>query len=929
MVFLFSLIKRNWCCIKVTTWWYYLVVERSFGNTNQGKGEVCVRHAIATAVHQFFFNQGIITDQNFLLGDSVNQLDGTDRTIPIVYHGWKSKCMDQDSNLYYDFYCNVEKVEDKNDKSKSRISLQERNKLTITWNRVNWIVIYASYIFLANLLFKEVGECVKYDDCGLEKFYSIHSPLVIFLVLFITIWALDYNLPFIHPKFLKENYESKSRISLQERNKLTITWIRVNWIVIYALYICLAVLLFKEVGECVKYDDCGLEKFYSIHSPLVIFLVLFITIWALDYNLPFIHPKFLKENDESKSRISLQERNKLTITWIRVNWIVIYALYICLAVLLFKEVGECVKYDDCGLVIFLVLFITIWALDYNLPFIHPKFLKDRRALDQYLLVYRTDVSNHSLHCVYISSIVDRNGGKYNCINSWGDDQRYPQIPVEQEGNELWRVKVHYVSSSSKAYKFGDKGNQKERLSVVKKRKSYILKFKREYYEAQIRDRIKKIELCITGSFKWLELPKKALENVPGEDCSLKFKTKGSLQFRALVSHLKKNEDLVVVELESTEIAVINTIKIRGETHHIDDFFKERLYVKKVNKDRVEIILPLDIIEFNKIERIERLQHESDKDEEEWKLVTCAKENWFLLAENSIDAEFKTIVVNGLSNKRTYCVRVIVYHGGLENWIVYSQNEIDAKDPSQRIRLLEGCKVMLITHPFGVDQTASKLARKNDLLKAIQFETGDGLTEDFLSDIPCDQYVKDNFKNDLVQIVTPDIHQLEDGSLNLKIAHQVLDKFSRCVLLTRVDFDHHLLETFCFDKTQFEPYGRLAQNGKDMVFYPLDYSCVVLITLPIYDREPIHKILDRSSDIVKAYFLFHKDLYETKRNGTEFFIVNMVAAVHHKQEDLERFGDSKLIISKEDLENKNVGVRIRETIKESKLKSEGPSESGGG
>uniref|UniRef100_A0A7M5URR8 DZIP3-like HEPN domain-containing protein n=1 Tax=Clytia hemisphaerica TaxID=252671 RepID=A0A7M5URR8_9CNID len=113
----------------------------------------------------------------------------------------------------------------------------------------------------------------------------------------------------------------------------------------------------------------------------------------------------------------------------------------------------------------------------------------------------------------------------------------------------------------------------------------------------------------------------------------------------------------------------------------------RLYVKKVNKDRVEIILPLDIIEFNKIERIERLQHESDKDEEEWKLVTCAKENWFLLAENSIDAEFKTIVVNGLSNKRTYCVRVIVYHGGLENWIVYSQNEIDAKaiQPQRRFR----------------------------------------------------------------------------------------------------------------------------------------------------------------------------------------------------------------------------------------------------
>eukprot|EP00111_Clytia_hemisphaerica_P012723 TCONS_00037438-protein len=291
MVFLFSLKRKiDWCCAKFTAWcyylvvewsawWYYLVVEWSFGNTNQGNEGVCVRHAIATAVHQFFFNQGIITDRNFLLGDSVNKLEGTSGTMPIVYDGWKSKCMDQDSNLYYDFHCNVEKVEDKNDISKAWTSLQERSKLTITWNRVKRRVIYASYICLANFL------CVIYDDCGLEKFFSIHSPLVIVLFLVITILALDYKWPFIH-------------------------------------------LL-------------------------------------------------------------------------------------------------------------------------ELPFLHPNFLKDRRALDQYLLVYKTDVSNHSLHCVYIRSIINSNGGEYNCINSWGNKQRYPRIPVEQEGNELWRVKVHYVSSSSK------------------------------------------------------------------------------------------------------------------------------------------------------------------------------------------------------------------------------------------------------------------------------------------------------------------------------------------------------------------------------------------------------------------------------------------------------------------------------------------------
>eukprot|EP00111_Clytia_hemisphaerica_P002662 TCONS_00007522-protein len=101
----------NSYCSKFNTWWYSCVVTWFFGNTDQGQGDVCVRHAIATAVQQFFFNQGFDFNINEFVGVSVNNLEGTDGTIPIKYNGWNAKLKDGNSKLYYEFTCHVEEVE--------------------------------------------------------------------------------------------------------------------------------------------------------------------------------------------------------------------------------------------------------------------------------------------------------------------------------------------------------------------------------------------------------------------------------------------------------------------------------------------------------------------------------------------------------------------------------------------------------------------------------------------------------------------------------------------------------------------------------------------------------------------------------------------------------------------------------------------------
>ena len=60
----------------------------------------------------------------------------------------------------------------------------------------------------------------------------------------------------------------------------------------------------------------------------------------------------------------------------------------------------------------------------------------------YVLAYYTDRNDkHSFHCVFVKSIKD---GHFNCINSWDKENvPYPQVPIKQYGNRLWKITLNY------------------------------------------------------------------------------------------------------------------------------------------------------------------------------------------------------------------------------------------------------------------------------------------------------------------------------------------------------------------------------------------------------------------------------------------------------------------------------------------------------
>ena len=60
--------------------------------------------------------------------------------------------------------------------------------------------------------------------------------------------------------------------------------------------------------------------------------------------------------------------------------------------------------------------------------------------EKHLLVY---CSEHGKHCVFIKEQVK---DRYNCVNSWGEVDPYPKIPVEDPGNILWMVQVEFQSA---------------------------------------------------------------------------------------------------------------------------------------------------------------------------------------------------------------------------------------------------------------------------------------------------------------------------------------------------------------------------------------------------------------------------------------------------------------------------------------------------
>ena len=65
--------------------------------------------------------------------------------------------------------------------------------------------------------------------------------------------------------------------------------------------------------------------------------------------------------------------------------------------------------------------------------------------EKHLLAY---FSEHGNHCVFIKEQVE---DWYNCVNSWGESDPYPVIPVEDPRNILWTVQVEFKIASSSEF----------------------------------------------------------------------------------------------------------------------------------------------------------------------------------------------------------------------------------------------------------------------------------------------------------------------------------------------------------------------------------------------------------------------------------------------------------------------------------------------
>ena len=59
--------------------------------------------------------------------------------------------------------------------------------------------------------------------------------------------------------------------------------------------------------------------------------------------------------------------------------------------------------------------------------------------DKHVLAYYTyGRGPHGYHCVFVKELVQN---YYKCVNSWKDNDPYPEVKVNQCGNRLWRVGV--------------------------------------------------------------------------------------------------------------------------------------------------------------------------------------------------------------------------------------------------------------------------------------------------------------------------------------------------------------------------------------------------------------------------------------------------------------------------------------------------------
>ena len=68
-----------------------------------------------------------------------------------------------------------------------------------------------------------------------------------------------------------------------------------------------------------------------------------------------------------------------------------------------------------------------------------KFINTKR----HVLSYGTTLVNNEWknnHCVFVRHC---SGDSYDCVNSWGQDDPYPVVPVERPGNILWMVQAKW------------------------------------------------------------------------------------------------------------------------------------------------------------------------------------------------------------------------------------------------------------------------------------------------------------------------------------------------------------------------------------------------------------------------------------------------------------------------------------------------------
>ena len=65
--------------------------------------------------------------------------------------------------------------------------------------------------------------------------------------------------------------------------------------------------------------------------------------------------------------------------------------------------------------------------------------------EKHLLAY---LSKDGHHCVFLKEQIR---DFYKCVNSWGEYDPYPLVPVENPGNRLWMVRVEFEPASNSEF----------------------------------------------------------------------------------------------------------------------------------------------------------------------------------------------------------------------------------------------------------------------------------------------------------------------------------------------------------------------------------------------------------------------------------------------------------------------------------------------